>query len=51
MFPRQALHAKFLQFEHPVTGKTMIFESDMPDDMNRLEQILKDYKKEYSKGD
>jgi 23S rRNA pseudouridine1911/1915/1917 synthase len=35
-FPRQALHAYLLQFEHPRTGETMRFESALPDDMTRL---------------
>lgn len=33
MIPRQALHAQMLGFVHPVTGKEMIFESDLPDDL------------------
>jgi 23S rRNA pseudouridine1911/1915/1917 synthase len=40
-FPRQALHAFLLQFEHPATGKTMHFESPMPDDMRALVKALK----------
>lgn len=35
-FPRQALHAKSLSFIHPVTGKPMTFESELPDDMQQL---------------
>lgn len=31
--PRQALHAKSLGFIHPTTGKPMLFESELPDDM------------------
>jgi len=31
--PRQALHAKSLAFDHPVTGKRLFFDSDLPDDM------------------
>ncbi len=31
--PRQALHAKTLGFEHPVTGEWMDFNSDIPEDM------------------
>ena len=30
--PRQALHAKSLGFIHPVTRKTLLFESDLPQD-------------------
>ena len=35
-FPRQALHAAVLGFEHPSTGKLMRFEADIPDDMADL---------------
>lgn len=31
--PRQALHAKTLGFIHPVSGKQMWFDSEMPEDM------------------
>jgi 23S rRNA pseudouridine1911/1915/1917 synthase len=34
--PRQALHAKSLAFEHPLTGKWINFDSDLPDDMQQL---------------
>lgn len=33
ILPRQALHAKSLAFEHPVTGKWLSFESELPQDM------------------
>ena len=33
MIPRQALHAQMLGFVHPATGKEMIFESELPDDL------------------
>ena len=33
ILPRQALHAKSLAFDHPVTGKRLYFESPLPDDM------------------
>ncbi|WP_127138490.1 RluA family pseudouridine synthase [Flagellimonas oceanensis] len=33
VLPRQALHAKTLGFEHPVTGEFMRFDSELPDDM------------------
>ncbi len=33
ILPRQALHAKSLAFDHPVTGKRLSFDSDLPDDM------------------
>ena len=35
-FPRQALHAAVLGFEHPVTGEMLRFEAPLPDDMNTL---------------
>ena len=37
---RQALHAAVLGFVHPVTGETLRFESPLPADMARLEQLL-----------
>lgn len=39
---RQALHAQLLTFEHPATGKTLTFESDMPADMERLAAALRE---------
>ena len=41
--PRQALHAKTLGFVHPVTGKQMDFDSDLPDDIAALIQKWRDY--------
>lgn len=35
-FKRQALHAAELGFVHPVSRETLQFESEMPDDMQRL---------------
>jgi len=43
-FPRQALHAFLLCFEHPRTGEVMEFETDMPDDMEELVQALRNDK-------
>ena len=40
-FPRQALHAFMLAFEHPTTGETMHFESPLPADMGELVEALK----------
>lgn len=42
ILPRQALHARELGFTHPLTGKTMFFESPLPADM--AEVIQKWYK-------
>jgi 23S rRNA pseudouridine1911/1915/1917 synthase len=33
ILPRQALHAKSLAFNHPVSGKRLSFDSNLPDDM------------------
>ncbi len=40
-FPRQALHAAILGFEHPVTGEAMRFEAPMPEDMVNLIAALR----------
>jgi 23S rRNA pseudouridine1911/1915/1917 synthase len=40
-FPRQALHAATLGFDHPVTGERLSFASDLPDDMAGLIAALK----------
>ncbi len=37
---RQALHAAVLGFIHPVTGQALRFESPLPDDMARLQELL-----------
>ena len=36
MMPRQALHAKTLGFEHPETGESMFFESELPVDFKSV---------------
>lgn len=43
ILPRQALHARYLSFDHPVTGKRMEFETDLPDDMKAVIQKWKTY--------
>ncbi len=40
-FPRQALHAWLLGFAHPVTGKTLRFESKPPHDIRGLVSIFR----------
>ena len=40
-FRRQALHAAYLGFVHPVTSAAMAFESRMPDDMQALLSALR----------
>jgi len=39
-FRRQALHSSRLEFEHPITGELMIFESPLPDDIQTLINAL-----------
>ncbi|MFT3811418.1 MAG: RluA family pseudouridine synthase [Micropepsaceae bacterium] len=39
-FPRQALHAAVLGFQHPATHKTIRFEAPLPDDLITLEKAL-----------
>lgn len=41
--PRQALHAKTLGFIHPVTGRQMDFDSDIPEDMRNLIDKWRNY--------
>ncbi len=36
MLPRQALHARSLGFVHPISGKRMKFDSDIPQDFQEL---------------
>ncbi len=36
ILPRQALHAAYLKFDHPVTGLPLEFESPLPDDMQKV---------------
>ena len=42
ILPRQALHAKSLAFDHPVTGKRLSFDSGLPDDM---QQVIEKWRK------
>lgn len=41
LLKRQALHAAKLGFEHPVTGKGMEFESDLPEEISKALDILR----------
>lgn len=43
ILPRQALHARTLGFVHPVTGKRMLFESELPEDMTAVIQKWETY--------
>lgn len=40
-FPRQALHAVSLEFNHPISNKRAQFKSDYPEDMQSLLSVLK----------
>jgi 23S rRNA pseudouridine1911/1915/1917 synthase len=35
ILPRQALHAKTLGFEHPISKEKLFFNSEMPEDMKQ----------------
>lgn len=39
-FPRQALHAGFLGFIHPRTGRRLAFETPLPEDLQKLKIFL-----------
>lgn len=41
--PRQALHAKSLGFDHPVTGEKLFFEQPLPEDFSELINKWKNY--------
>ena len=43
ILPRQALHAKTLGFEHPVTKKWLQFDSELPDDMQQALEKWRNY--------
>jgi len=43
VLPRQALHAKTLGFEHPITKKWMQFDSEMPEDMQQTIEKWRNY--------
>ncbi len=45
ILPRQALHAKTLGFVHPVTGKAMRFDSEIPEDMANCIEKWRHYSK------
>jgi 23S rRNA pseudouridine1911/1915/1917 synthase len=43
ILPRQALHAKSLAFDHPVTGKRLSFDSELPEDMLKVAEKWRNY--------
>ncbi|WP_434456809.1 23S rRNA pseudouridine(1911/1915/1917) synthase RluD [Stutzerimonas urumqiensis] len=46
-FPRQALHARFLELDHPATGARMKWESALPDDLVWLLTLLRQDREAY----
>jgi 23S rRNA pseudouridine1911/1915/1917 synthase len=46
--PRQALHAKTLGFEHPVTKEFMRFETEIPQDMQDCIDKWRSYAKSHN---
>jgi 23S rRNA pseudouridine1911/1915/1917 synthase len=40
LLPRQALHATRLSFDHPADGRSLSFESPLPEDMKRALEVL-----------
>ncbi len=40
-FPRQALHAVMIEFDHPITGEHLSFSSNIPNDMEELLAVLR----------
>ncbi|WP_418510225.1 RluA family pseudouridine synthase [Corallibacter sp.] len=45
VLPRQALHAKTLGFEHPITGEFLRFVTDIPQDMQQCIDKWRNYSK------
>jgi 23S rRNA pseudouridine1911/1915/1917 synthase len=43
ILPRQALHAKSLAFDHPLTGKRLSFDSELSDDMKQVIEKWRNY--------
>ena len=43
ILPRQALHARKLEFYHPALKKQMSFEADIPDDINKIIELIRKY--------
>ena len=43
ILPRQALHAKYLAFDHPSTGKRLTFDTELPSDMKQVIDKWRNY--------
>ncbi|MDG4866830.1 23S rRNA pseudouridine(1911/1915/1917) synthase RluD [Guyparkeria sp. 1SP6A2] len=50
-FGRQALHARRLTLRHPETGETLSLEAPMPEDMDELIDLLRDYRDGFDEGE
>lgn len=50
LLPRQALHAKTLGFVHPLSGKKLLFDSELPADMKAVIHKWKEYTKSRKKN-
>lgn len=48
--PRQALHAKTLGFKHPTTGEELHFNSELPEDMQKLIEKWRVYSSDKEKN-
>jgi 23S rRNA pseudouridine1911/1915/1917 synthase len=51
ILPRQALHARSLSFDHPVTGERLHFEKPIPDDIEAVLTKWRNYRKTSEKGE
>jgi len=43
VLPRQALHARRLEFFHPILKERVSFEAEMPDDMKQILDMIREY--------
>ncbi|MBN2872674.1 MAG: 23S rRNA pseudouridine(1911/1915/1917) synthase RluD [Halothiobacillaceae bacterium] len=50
-FGRQALHARRLTLCHPESGETLTLEAALPDDMDELIELLRDYRDGHDEGE
>jgi len=44
LLDRQALHARRIKIDHPITGERMEFEAPLPDDINRVLESLRTHR-------
>ena len=51
ILPRQALHARSLSFDPPVTGERLHFEKPIPDDIEAVLTKWRNYRKTSEKGE